>query len=200
MGIKWSHSPETISKIKLAIASRSDDRKKEIANKISVAKKGMVGPTLGYRWTKAQKEKFSLQRKGQKQSPEAIEKMRQTKIGKKATLETRKKMSGKIPWNWKGGADVIQKKIRRLPEYKQWRISLYIRDRHKCVRCGKKDIKENRLVAHHRYKGFAKILEENNIKSVEDAIKCSELWDIDNGEIVCIKCHEEIHFGIIIKN
>ena len=50
---------------------------------------------------------------------------------------------------------------------------------------------EKSLHAHH-IKKFSKIIKEFNIKILEDAINCKELWDINNGITLCKKCHEKV--------
>lgn len=192
MGIKWSHSPESITKIKSAISNRSAERKLLIAKKISEAKKGMIGPTLGYRWTDEQKARFKEKCKGKRLSPEAIEKMRKTKTGSTLSLETRLKMSGKIPWNYKGERhQTLYKKIRKSPEYNRWRLAVLKKYNYTCNRCHaifNKNLSKE-LAAHHKDKLFINILADNNITTIEEAILCQELWDINNGECLCSKCH-----------
>lgn len=60
------------------------------------------------------------------------------------------------------------------------------------------DNKGGNLNAHH-WKEFAKIIEENNITTLEEAIDCEELWNINNGITLCKECHKELHKKIIIK-
>jgi len=38
---------------------------------------------------------------------------------------------------------------------------------------------------------FGIILKENNIKTFEEALLCEELWNINNGRTLCIKCHKK---------
>lgn len=46
------------------------------------------------------------------------------------------------------------------------------------------------------------ILEKNNIKNIENASLCKELWDINNGIVFCIDCHRLFHkiYGRINTN
>lgn len=39
------------------------------------------------------------------------------------------------------------------------------------------------------------MLEENNIKTMEQALKCKELWDVNNGIVLCNKCHDLTRYG-----
>jgi hypothetical protein len=52
------------------------------------------------------------------------------------------------------------------------------------------------LNAHHKDKSFSKIMEDNNIKTLEEALICGELWNINNGITYCKKCHKQKHVRI----
>ena len=84
--------------------------------------------------------------------------------------------------------------LRACHLYRDWRAEIYKRDKYTCVQCNerKKDGKFVKIEAHHK-KAFIDIITENNIKSYEDAVKCKELWDINNGETLCQYCHKEKH-------
>lgn len=41
------------------------------------------------------------------------------------------------------------------------------------------------------FKAFSLILEENKIKTLEEAFLCEELWNINIGRTLCQKCHEK---------
>jgi len=82
---------------------------------------------------------------------------------------------------WKGGITPLAKQIRNSEKYKQWRSDVFKRDNWTCQTCC---VRGCYLQAHHK-KSFAKILEENNIKTYEDAMNCKELWDVDNGVTLC---------------
>ena len=81
----------------------------------------------------------------------------------------------------------LQQRIRRCFEYRQWRSDIYTRDDFTCVLCEKRG---GKLVADH-IKSFRKIFYSENIKTFEDAIECSELWDINNGRTLCDECHRK---------
>jgi len=95
---------------------------------------------------------------------------------------------GKYRPSWKGGISPLYALIRTLPQSRKWYLSVFYRDNYTCQICGKRDRKFNSIVAHH-LKGFALILKENKIETIEQAIKCKELWDISNGQTLCRKCH-----------
>ena len=50
-----------------------------------------------------------------------------------------------------------------------------------------------KLIQVHHKKSLSKIIAEEKILTLKDARKCSELWDINNGEVLCEKCHTERH-------
>lgn len=135
-------------------------------------------------------------------------------LGKKRTItkEWRKNLSnarkGKMPKNWsaikystkgKFGKEhpvwVENKKvslyqaIHQLYQYGRWRFAIFSRDNFTCVLCKKKA--SGRLEADHYPKYFANIIAEYGIKSIDEAIVCKELWDINNGRTLCKDCHQK---------
>jgi len=88
--------------------------------------------------------------------------------------------------HWKGGVSNIEKIIRRMPEYLVWRSNVFIRDNFICVECG-----DAGYVTAHHIKAFTKIIQENNIKSTNEARLCIELWNLENGITLCEKCHSK---------
>ncbi len=93
---------------------------------------------------------------------------------------------------WKGGITVLRIQIINSQEYHQWRKEVFKRDNYTCQDCTirSKPGLSIYLGAHH-IKSFSKILEGNNILSLEDAINCKELWDITNGKTLCKECHKK---------
>ena len=92
--------------------------------------------------------------------------------------------------NWKGGKTKLSQQIRTSAEYSFWRIQIFKRDFFTCQHCGAKNKKGERYIfdADHIYP-FYKILDDFNITSVEEAISCEKLWDINNGRTLCRDCH-----------
>jgi 5-methylcytosine-specific restriction endonuclease McrA len=85
---------------------------------------------------------------------------------------------------WKGGLTRLQQTIRNSYEYTSWRDKIYKRDQYTCIVCGK----QRHLQAHH-VKAMSIILRNNGIKSFDGAIKCDEIWDVNNGQTLCETCH-----------
>jgi len=90
--------------------------------------------------------------------------------------------------SWKGGYTPLIKKIRVIPQANEWRRQVLERDNHMCQECGS----EENLEVHH-VKEFAVIMREKDIETLQQAIDCSELWDISNGQTLCVNHHAEKH-------
>jgi len=124
--------------------------------------------------------------------------------GLKYSLGTRKKVSearkGERCHFWKGGISKgfndLKEKIRRCFEYRQWRSDVFHRDNFTCQECG--DNKGGNLEAHH-LKLLLTIIKEYNIKTIDEALNCEELWDINNGLTLCKNCHKNLKPIIKIK-
>lgn len=167
------------------------------------------------------RKKMSLAQKGKKMPDSFKEKCRTRMIGKKLSEETKRKMSQSQKgrtcfWKgkkmseehrrkvglankgsknnfWKGGITSLYYQIKSLFEYRQWRSDVFTRDNFTCKEC---NVRGGDLEVHH-IKSFALIIRENNIKNVDDAVKCDELWNINNGKTLCISCHKKTkNFGV----
>jgi len=152
-------------------------------------------------WNKGKKGVQDGPNKGKIFSKETREKLKISHLGIIPSLKSRIKKSltmkekgikppiqyGKDNKSWKGGITPIIKKIRNSSQYSIWRNNIFIRDNWECMECQKHG---GQLNAHH-IKAFRVILEENNIKTLEQALSCADLWDINNGETLCEECHKK---------
>lgn len=90
--------------------------------------------------------------------------------------------------NWKNGLGVtpLHQSIRQMSKYKLWRFEVFKRDNFTCTWCkdASRDINADHI------KPFSQILKENQISSIEEADKCIQLWDINNGRTLCVECHK----------
>lgn len=143
--------------------------------------------------TSETKEKMSEAQKGEKNHM----------FGKQLSQNSRNKISeAAICWrlknpnfhrgannpNWKGGITNLNVKIRTCSVYDDWRFACYKRDKNICQLCG---CKKNLHCHHIIY--FSDLIEQFNIKTLEQAILCENLWDTNNGITLCKNCHIKIH-------
>lgn len=104
---------------------------------------------------------------------------------------SRQKYKGKNAPNYKGGITVLGELIRTSFKYRQWRSDVFTGQDFTCQDCG---IRGGDLEAHH-IKSFSDIIKENNIKTLEQALNCEELWNINNGQTLCKNCHDKTKVG-----
>lgn len=117
--------------------------------------------------------------KGKPLSTNTIEKMKKSHLGM---------YIGEKSPNWRGGKVSLTKGIRYSYKYKEWRDAVFNRDNFTCLVCG---IRGGELNADHYPKLFSEIFRENNINSLEEAYRCEEFWDINNGRTLCVPCHRK---------
>jgi len=126
-----------------------------------------------------------------KHSEETKKKMR----GRTASQETRLKLSicqrGENHYRWKGGVTKLTKRIRKCFFYSQWREKIFERDGYSCIFCGNLG---GRLEVDHYPKMFSEIIWNNNIDTIGKAFECKELWDTENGRILCKLCHKSVTY------
>lgn len=91
--------------------------------------------------------------------------------------------------NWCGGITLLRKQIRDCFKSRQWRSDILTRDNFTCQKCGQHG---GKLEVHHTPKTFAIIIKEYKIKTLQDALDCEELWNINNGITLCKKCHHKV--------
>lgn len=81
----------------------------------------------------------------------------------------------------------LYKQIRDCVKMQDWRKKVFERDNYTCKFCNHRG---GTLNAGH-IKQFALILKENSVKTLEDALECCELWELDNGRTLCDDCHRK---------
>lgn len=116
---------------------------------------------------------------------------RKPALGKKHTLETKKRMSESHKREkscfWQGGITSLNMRIRNGFRYRQWVCDVFQRDKWTCQKCGKRG---GKLHAHH-IEQFSIIIKKNNVNNFEEAMSCEELWNINNGLTLCFDCHKK---------
>ena len=103
--------------------------------------------------------------------------------GKKLSEETKRKISEAK----RNPLTPLHRAIRECYKYGKWRTTIFKRDNYVCQICKKRG---GTLHADH-IKSFVSILKENKIETLNQALKCDELWDIKNGRLLCIECHRK---------
>ena len=147
--------------------------------------KGMLGKKQTERWKKEQSERLKERFKVNPLSKESRQKIGLANKIRFSNPSERLKVSGINASQYRGGVTPLRKQIRECYEYKIWRADVFERDKFTCQECG---VSGCYLCADH-ITPFAIIIERNKIKTFEQAIKCEELWDINNGRTLCKPCH-----------
>lgn len=136
-------------------------------------------------WNKGLKGKIKL-------SEKTKIKISESHMGLSISNETKGKISeslrGEKHWRWKGGIGSLYEVIRKSWVYRAWRTEIFIRDEYTCQMCGKKG---GQLQVDHWPIPFWKLIKDNNINSLEDALKCEKIWDKKVNRTLCIDCHKK---------
>lgn len=85
----------------------------------------------------------------------------------------------------------LRRDIETTPQYHQWRQLIFKICGRSCYNCSLED----NLQIHHKT-SFYSILKRNNINSKEQALQCEELWNINNGQVLCKRCHDTMDSSI----
>jgi len=129
--------------------------------------------------------------KGKPRSEETKRKLKMIMNSPKVRNRISKALRGENNPNWKGGVTPVAMRIRSHFKYRQWRSDVFTRDDFTCQLCGKRG--GGILNADHFPKRFSAILEEYEIKSIESALDCEELWNVNNGRTLCLSCHKKFN-------
>lgn len=128
--------------------------------------------------------------------PEYKEMLRNINLGKKHTLESRKKMGlkskGKNNPRWNGGITPFRKQIHECFKMNIWRQLVFKRDNYKDWFSGCGGTILNPIEAHHVIR-LETLLKKYNITTLEDAELCMELWDVSNGVTMLKQSHRAHH-------
>jgi hypothetical protein len=165
------HTPEALEANRLAHLNKKASQ--YTRDLMSIAHKGQEA------WNKGQ------------QMPEGTgDKISRALKDKPKSMSHRKNMSGERNHNWKGGVSKLERAIRDLPEMYIWKYNVMKRDDFRDCFTG---ILGNHNLEVHHIKPLSIIIQEHNIKSIDDALKCEELWNIDNGITMFKESHIEHH-------
>ena len=164
------------------------------------AYRGQARNRTGGKRTVETRKKMSVSRRKWKLTKEQLRKMSKLStermLGKKLSEETRLKLKraqkkrveeGRHN-NYKGGVSTLREQIRHDSKNQQWILDVLERDKFCCVKCGVSN--SGKMVADHK-KLFSVILNEYKIKTLDEAMECKELWNLENGQTLCRPCHNE---------
>jgi hypothetical protein len=169
------------SKLKQSLATKGKPKSEETKAKMRKPK------------SEEHKRKIGFAQLGIPKSPEQIEKMRIVSTGKRASPETLLKMSIAFSKEnnpaWKGGITPLNHLIRTNTKMDEWKLAVFKRDNYTCQLSGERGCT---LAAHHII-NFSHLIAENNITSLEEALKCDALWDTNNGITLSKKEHDKLH-------
>jgi len=82
----------------------------------------------------------------------------------------------------------LNKRIRRLYFYHKWREKIRDRDGNRCQDC--RGIMIYDLEVHHKIP-LIDIIIKNKIKTLSEAMKCKDIWNMNNVITLCIDCHKK---------
>jgi len=154
----------------------SEEHKKHLSESLTGLMIGDKNPMFGKHFSETTRRKIS-------------ESMR----GKHLPMETRKKISESLRIlknsDGKGGLKLLVNRIRDCFKYRQWRSDVFEKYNYTCQKSGQK-IGE---IESHHIKSLSKIIEEYQIKTLEQALVCEELWNINNGITLMRAIHQEFH-------
>ena len=163
------------------LGEKNPTKNPKVRKKISDKMKGNKN-SLGVILSKGFKKRLSKRRTGEG-NPMFGHKQSETQ-----KKQARERHSGERNSQWKGGITPLAARIRHCFKYCLWRSDIFTRDDFTCQKCG---LRGGYLEADHYPKRFSKILEEYNIKTLEEALVCEELWNRNNGRTLCKKCHDK---------
>lgn len=137
--------------------------------------------------------------KGNKLGKKFVKGMKPTRywLGKKVVFSEQRKQNMRVRRPprfgdknpcWRGGRTVLNQRLRNLFQYRQWRSDVFTRDDFTCVWCG--DRQGGNLQADHIIP-VVQLIADYGLKTIEEAINCEALWDINNGRTLCIPCHKK---------
>lgn len=179
------HTPEALKKMRAV----------KLGKKLSAQHKMHIGlATKGISrqpFSEEHKRKISAAKLGTICSVEARRKMSDSRRGNKNHMFGVRRFKAKNP-NWKGGITPLRAAIRGTIEYAIWRLGVFTRDDFTCQICG---VRGGKLEADHYPKKFSEILVESKIKTMKQALRCEELWDICSGRTLCKECHHAVTWG-----
>jgi hypothetical protein len=150
-----------------------------------LANTGKGNYIFGKHLSEETKRKLSEVRKGKPSKIKGIPKSWQAI--KNMRLALRDKQMGPENPNWRGGTTRLRSLIQANYRYIEWKLAIFERDN---WHCQVKGCKSTELHPHH-LKPIGESIRDYNIKTIEEAIKCQEIWDVNNGITLCKQHHRD---------
>lgn len=103
-----------------------------------------------------------------------------------------KRKKGEESPGWKGGITKLNQLIRTSVEYLLWKKEVLMRDDYSCVLCGNNYYKDKQVILDvDHIVAFSELLRIHQITTMDQARICKELWDVNNGRVLCRQCHKQ---------
>ncbi len=108
-------------------------------------------------------------------------------------------MKGENSPRWQGGITPLRDRLNKSLEYREWRDGVLKKDDYTCQDCFKRG--GHHLHAHHDKKSLAELRKEAekhfpSLCSFDACILYDPMWEVDNGTVLCKKCHVKRHSKI----
>lgn len=118
--------------------------------------------------------------------------------GRKFSEEARKNIAdghrGEKAYNWKGGVTSVNKNVRSIIQYLEWRKMVQKRDKYTCQICNKKGgkIHVDHIVPLSVFvNSLVEIFGSDLARKL--APESVAIFDIGNGRVLCESCHKQTH-------
>ncbi len=174
------------TKLKISIANKGRKRSIETRLLMSRLAKGKKKPLR----SPLHKQRIGEAHRGKTIPPEMRAHLSKINTGKIIPNEIRLKISIAMRGNkshlWRGGVTELYRMVRTCFEYKEWVKGVFKLQNWTCQKCGARGVK---IHSHHK-KSFKEIIREYSVTTLEEARACIALWDISNGETLCVPCHK----------
>lgn len=152
---------------------------------------GANNPNFGKTISDEQRHRLSVWGKGRTDG--IVEILRAANLGKAKSEMTKAKISaansGDKCYNWKGGITPVYRHIRGHSKYKEWCHALLEKHDYTDTFTHKKG---GRLSCHHIIP-VNMLIRMYNIQTIEEAVQCSLIWDLNNGIVLLKSAHDRFH-------
>lgn len=140
--------------------------------------------TTGVPKTEKHKRNMSKARMGGKNSKQCRLNISNALKGRSLSIEHRLNISRGCLKGHDAKSPLILR-LRHNWKYRQWRSDIFTRDNFTCQKCGHR----GRILNAHHLESLADLMIINDIKTLKQALECEELWNLNNGVTLCMRCH-----------